>query len=118
MPPDSQWVRVETLDSLPESSSLGIDVGGDAVALYRAQDGSVYASSDICTHEFARLSDGWLNGCIAICPLHGGEFDLRNGKPVGGPVSVVLPVYETRLVGRDVWLRVDPSTGKPMVKAP
>jgi len=43
---------------------MGVEVAGEEIALYWVDD-AVYATHDVCTHAFARLSEGFLEGeCI------------------------------------------------------
>ena len=44
------------------------------------KDGAPYALDDKCTHEGGSLSEGYLDGCEVICPLHAAAFDIRTGK--------------------------------------
>jgi nitrite reductase/ring-hydroxylating ferredoxin subunit len=50
-----------------------IEIKGCKIALYRCR-GEFFATSDICTHAFALLSDGWLDGHEIECPLHGARL--------------------------------------------
>ena len=49
------------------------------LALYHVGD-AWFCTDNICTHAFALLTDGWLEGHVIECPLHGGQFDIRTGK--------------------------------------
>jgi nitrite reductase/ring-hydroxylating ferredoxin subunit len=60
-------------------------------------DGKVYATSDICSHALAYLSDGFLDGCVVECPLHAAQFDVTTGKAVAGPANGDLETYEVTL---------------------
>ena len=44
------------------------------------KDGTAYALDDKCTHEGGSLSEGYVDGCEVICPLHAAAFDIRTGK--------------------------------------
>ncbi len=41
-----------------------------------------YATDNHCPHRGGRLSQGKLEGTIVTCPLHGSQFDLRDGQVV------------------------------------
>jgi nitrite reductase/ring-hydroxylating ferredoxin subunit len=43
------------------------------------------------------LSDGWLDGDIIECPLHGGQFNVRTGQALGDPVTCDLRRFPTRV---------------------
>jgi 3-phenylpropionate/trans-cinnamate dioxygenase ferredoxin subunit len=41
-----------------------------------------YVVDNRCPHMGGRLSQGKLEGTVVTCPLHGSQFDLKNGKVV------------------------------------
>ncbi|MFM0565580.1 non-heme iron oxygenase ferredoxin subunit [Paraburkholderia sediminicola] len=57
-------------------------------------EGKVYATSDICSHALAYLSDGYLEGCVVECPLHGAQFDVTTGKALSPPADGDIETYE------------------------
>jgi 3-phenylpropionate/trans-cinnamate dioxygenase ferredoxin subunit len=59
----------------------GVKVNGKDI-LIALVDGKYYAAAGHCPHMKAYLAKGKLNGTIVSCPLHGSQFDLKNGKPV------------------------------------
>ncbi len=42
-------------------------------------DDHLYAMDNICSHSGGSLADGYLEGTIVICPLHGWEYDVTSG---------------------------------------
>ncbi|QYY33041.1 MULTISPECIES: non-heme iron oxygenase ferredoxin subunit [Cupriavidus] len=56
-------------------------------------DGKVYATSDVCSHALAYLSDGWLEGSVVECPLHGAQFDVVTGKALSAPANGDIETY-------------------------
>ena len=74
------WVRAASRSDVTEGEVLGIEVAGHLIALYDV-DGAIFATDNICTHAYARLSDGWLDGeaideCLACADVPGIE-DVR-----------------------------------------
>ena len=69
---------------------------GRSIVLCRTKDGW-YALDDVCTHAYAKMSEGRLRGFRLICPLHGASFDCRTGavlafvsaRPVDGGTGAV-----------------------------
>jgi naphthalene 1,2-dioxygenase ferredoxin component len=103
---ESNWVRVASVQEVDEAGSLlGRSVNGLAVALYGFES-SYYATLDQCTHGQARLSDGYLEGCLIECPLHQGLFDIRNGEVRGPPCTKPLPSFAVRREGNDLFVDV------------
>ena len=68
-----KWVAVAARGDLAEGAMIGIELGEKQLALYNV-DGEFYATDNLCTHAYAMLTDGFLDGDIIECPLHGGAF--------------------------------------------
>ena len=88
----ADWVDACDAAELGEGEALGVQLRGEAIALYRV-DGVVYASEDRCSHGLASLSEGMLDGAIIECPLHFGCFDVRTGAPTAAPCSVPVRIF-------------------------
>jgi naphthalene 1,2-dioxygenase system ferredoxin subunit len=105
MSDDQGWVTVASRTTLAEGEVAGVSVGDQHIALYMIE-GEVYATGNICTHAFALLSDGWVDGDAIECPLHAGRFDIKTGKALGPPVTEDVPVFPVRIVGDDIQIRL------------
>jgi nitrite reductase/ring-hydroxylating ferredoxin subunit len=66
------------LKDLPDRQPTLATIGRQEVFLYRKGD-EVFAIGNECPHQGGMLCDGWVEGEIVTCPLHGWEFDLRTG---------------------------------------
>lgn len=106
------WTRAASLNDIPEGEMLALNLDGTKVALYRLDSGEVYATANVCTHEYALLTDGWLEGCEVECPLHSGRFDVRNGKALCEPLKRDVRTYPVRIDGDDIYLDFSES-GQP-----
>lgn len=77
--------KVMDLASLPLLTPVLVTVDGTDVFLYRRSaegsgpNGEILAIGNECPHQGGNLCDGWIDGDIVTCPLHGWEFDLRTG---------------------------------------
>lgn len=96
---------------VPAGSALRVELEGPSgpveVAVVRADDGSLHAVSDICSHGAVSLSDGEVEGCTLECWLHGSKFDLRTGEPLSPPAVRAVPVYPLTVDGERVLVDVD-----------
>lgn len=108
---DTRWVDVARLDGVPPGGVVGCTVRGREIALCRLEDGTVHAIGNVCTHEHARLSDGWLIDAVLACPFHGGQFDVRTGAGLCGPVERPVPVYPVTLHEGLVRVLLPPDAG-------
>jgi naphthalene 1,2-dioxygenase ferredoxin component len=105
MAQEEQWVTVAARSALAEGEMMGVTVSGKEIALYNVAD-TIYATENICTHAFARLSDGLLMGEEIECPLHAGRFDVRTGKGLGPPVPCDLKTYRVRVIGDEIQVAI------------
>lgn len=100
------WHAVADADSIGEDEAIGVMAGGVPVALCRS-GGALHAVHNVCTHEYALLSDGYVEeGCIE-CPLHQGRFDLATGEAMCAPVTEPVRVYPVRIEGGKVLVELD-----------
>ena len=100
------WIDAMAADALPADDVVGVEVAGRDIAIYTVGD-AVYATDNLCTHGHARLCDGFLDGHLIECPLHQGQFDVRDGQPACAPVTEALRSYPVKIEGQRVWLRLD-----------
>ncbi len=68
------------------------ETGLEPFALFNVE-GGLYLTEDTCTHAFASLSQGEIEGHIVYCPLHGGAFDLTTGQPCELPCTLPIKRY-------------------------
>lgn len=97
------WVRVASVADVDDEEVLQVKVGDRLLAIYNL-GGRFHATSDVCTHEYACLSDGFVVDGKIECPLHQGLFDILTGKAQGAPVEEDLEVFETRVEGDDIFV--------------
>jgi len=84
-------VRAMDLTALPPLTPTLVTVDGTDVFLYRRGE-EIFAIGNECPHQGGNLCDGWVEGEIVTCPLHGWEFDLRTGVCMTVPGERV-PAY-------------------------
>jgi naphthalene 1,2-dioxygenase ferredoxin component len=101
----SSWVKVAAASAIAEGEALGVEVQGRHIALYNV-DGRFFATDNVCTHAFALLSDGYLDGNEIECPIHAGRFNVCTGKAMGAPVTTDLKIYPVRLEGDDLMVEI------------
>ncbi len=100
------WVRVAAASEVAEGRVIGVRVGDREVAVYHLAGGEYRATDNICTHEYAQLSEGWLEGDVIECPLHAGQFNVRTGKGLCAPIDKDLAVFEVRVAGADLEVKL------------
>ncbi|TAK81627.1 MAG: non-heme iron oxygenase ferredoxin subunit [Betaproteobacteria bacterium] len=99
------WHEVAGADALRDGEAIGVTVDGHPIALCRS-GGELHALHNMCTHQFALLSDGYVeDGCIE-CPLHQGRFDLRTGAPLCAPVTEPVRIYAVKTEDGKVYVEL------------
>lgn len=100
----TDWVRVAAVDDIKPGDVIQVEVDEEPVVV--ANTGSEFlATTDICSHEYVLLHDGWLEGETIECPQHGSKFDMRTGEVLNPPATQPIPVYEVKVDGQDVYVR-------------
>ena len=95
------WVKAADRGALGAGEVIGVIVNGQEIALYE-MDGAIYATDDICTHAYAKLSDGWMERGEIECPLHAGRFDIRTGKATAPPCIDDVKTYPVRVESDEI----------------
>lgn len=98
--------KVATVDQIVEGEAKQVKIGKTLIALCRVK-GTIYAINDICTHEWACMSDGFVEGEEIECPIHMARFHIPTGKALCDPATEDLKTYKVEIQGNDVFLRAD-----------
>lgn len=101
-----EWLKVATKSEIAEGAVLGIKVGEREIALYHLPGEEFRATDNVCSHEYALLSEGWVeDGCIE-CPLHAAQFDIRTGAALCAPADAAIDVFELKVEGDDLLIKL------------
>ncbi len=97
----ANWIKIAQVGQVDEDESLAIEVDGRQLALHHTE-GEYFVTDNVCTHQYALLSDGYIeDGCVE-CPLHQAQFDLRTGKAMCAPATVDIQTYQVKTEGEDI----------------
>lgn len=102
----SNWIDAAAVGAVPSGDVIGIEVAGRDIALYEVA-GEIFATSNVCTHGHARMSDGFLQGREIECPLHQGRFDVCTGKAMCAPLTDDIPTYPVRIEQGRIFIALD-----------
>lgn len=100
----SNWIDVATLESFPPGTCKVVPIDGMPIAVFNV-DGRFYAIDNICTHEYAELSDGQLEGEEIVCPMHGARFSVITGMVTSPPAYEDLRIFPVQVA--DGMVQVD-----------
>jgi 3-phenylpropionate/trans-cinnamate dioxygenase ferredoxin component len=100
-------VRVCSVGDVEPGSARRFDVEGHRLSIVRIGD-DFYVIGDECSHEDYSLSEGfvWEDECEIECPKHGSMFSLKTGEAMSLPATEPVPVYDVRVDGVDVIVRL------------
>jgi nitrite reductase/ring-hydroxylating ferredoxin subunit len=103
------WHYLMTAADLPEGEPVRQLLGEVPVVVSRTGR-EVHALADRCSHMSGSLSEsGLIDGCLT-CPWHGSIFRVSDGSVARGPATAPQPVFETRVVGGAIQVRL-PGAG-------
>ncbi len=97
----THWVRVAAASKIREGEPVSARLNDIDIGLYRVGE-RIYALDDTCPHEFALLTDGFVEGSVIECPLHQARFEITTGALLDGPATCGVRAYEVKLEGDDV----------------
>ncbi|TKK91455.1 non-heme iron oxygenase ferredoxin subunit [Herbidospora galbida] len=97
-------IKVCAVADLSVDQGLRVTSVSPPLAIFLTSDGTVHVLDDMCTHQNAALTDGWVDDCIVECPLHMSRFDLRTGEVDASPALLPVRVHRAEIVDGEVWV--------------
>ena len=103
---DGDFESVAPLDDFLESVPLSLQLStGQQVCLVRV-NGEVFCISEECPHGEFPMSDGaMVEDYIIECPMHGSQYDVRDGSVVDEPGEDPIQTFEVKVLDNRVWVR-------------
>lgn len=98
---DSDFVKVADVGEISPGDMMPVKVGDTEILIVNV-DGTIHACDDICSHSYAALSEGDLDGNEVQCPLHGAIFNVATGQVITPPATQNLRTFEVRIEGSDI----------------
>ncbi len=102
---NSSWIFVCNESEIEMDDLRRFDHKKNTFCIYKIKDG-IYATDGLCTHEEVHLIDGLVMHGEIECPMHQGIFDIKSGKAVSEPACVDLKIYETKVEGGKVYIKL------------
>jgi len=99
---DDSWHRAADVNEIETDEALPVDIGDIEISLCKIED-SVYALNNICTHEYACMSDGFIDGDAIECPLHQAKYHIPTCKvlsPLADQYKLSMESYWFKLKSR------------------
>lgn len=95
------YITLGKLDEFRSGVMRSFKIDGQQIAIARVGE-RFYAFSNICTHRYEYMTEGFIQGNEVVCAVHEAEFDMTTGEAVGGPAIDPLPVFPVRVVGNEL----------------
>ncbi len=101
------WVQLKRVapDEIEDGTIRRIEVFGNRMALARVGE-ELFALQGKCPHGPGQLGDGTLDGHLVTCPVHGLEFDVRDGVCVSDS-EMISTTVDVKTKGERVFVKVD-----------
>ena len=77
----AKFTEVSKTGMLKDGTMQSVSTAGREILIARVGD-KYYAADNRCPHMGGKLSRGKLEKTVVTCPLHGSQFDLRNGEVI------------------------------------
>ena len=102
---EENWHRVAAKGDVAPEEPIRVQVGEEDIAIYNV-DGGFYATSNICTHAYASMVDGFQEGDEIECPLHEGRFNIKTGEVIQDPPCEKLSTYEIKIEEEKIYISI------------
>jgi nitrite reductase/ring-hydroxylating ferredoxin subunit len=103
---DECWHFAANAGDVKDDVPTLVTVGDLQIALCRLGD-EFFAIDNICTHEFACLTDGFIEDDEVECPLHQARFQIRTGKAMSAPATEDLRTYSVIRMEDGIFVNVE-----------
>lgn len=80
---EGTWIDVGLVAEIPKAGARVVGSRIGDIAIFRAQDGHVFALRDRCPHKGGPISQGIVHGHSVTCPLHNWVLSLVDGQAEG-----------------------------------
>ncbi len=93
------YVEVMKAGDLQDGQMKSVKAGGRDILVAKV-GGKFYAAEGKCPHMGGNLAHGKLKGTVLTCPLHGSQFELKDGSVVRWTKWPGIVVAVTKLIRR------------------
>jgi nitrite reductase/ring-hydroxylating ferredoxin subunit len=102
----TDFIEVARVSEIPEGE---MKIVFNGLAVVACAEGEFHAFGNVCPHAAGPIGEGFLDGCIVECPWHAGRWDVRTGKALTLLATADIPLFEVRIVGDAIEIRLSPA---------
>jgi phenylpropionate dioxygenase-like ring-hydroxylating dioxygenase large terminal subunit len=114
------WYPILPAERLADGPK-GFRLLGEDIVLWRDAARVAHAAQDRCCHRTSKLSPGWVDGDLIVCPYHGWAYDgtgackrIPQAKDQTRAIKFSIPAYRTEERYGYVWVALEePLFGVP-----
>jgi nitrite reductase/ring-hydroxylating ferredoxin subunit len=99
------WRPVAKVSEVQAGNPKQVVLDGVVIGLYRIRE-QFFAMADVCPHQFAYLSEGYVEDEVVECPLHQATFHVPSGKVLSGPTKTDVQTFPAKVVEDQIFLGV------------
>lgn len=112
-PHDLHWHRVGKIADIAPDRPKSVKFDDELyVGIYDVR-GHYYAIGDVCPHQFALLTDGYIEDEEYVeCPLHQARFHIPTGRTMGPPADEDVATYPVERVGDELYVGLPRKSGE------
>lgn len=108
----SNWIEVGTVADIPKQGARVVKTEDGDIAVFKTDQGEVFALQDKCPHKGGPLSQGIVHGKRIACPLHDWKISLDTGIAVA-PDEGCAASFPIKIEGDKLFLSLTPNEGCP-----
>ncbi|MDB5481650.1 MAG: putative Rieske-type ferredoxin [Caulobacteraceae bacterium] len=113
--PPTDFTKVAKVAEVPEGAMRIVFEG---LAVIARVEGQLHAFGNACPHAGGALGEGLLKGCVVKCPWHAGRWDVTTGKALTLLETAAIPIFDVRVVGDDIEIRLEDGVVAAPASAP
>lgn len=96
--------EVAAVSEIAKGEGKTIEKNGKILAVFNV-DGNFYAIDNTCLHRGGPLGEGYLDGSIVTCPLHGWQYDVCSGECQTMP-NMHVTSYKTKVENGKIFVEL------------
>ena len=100
-----KWVEAGKESEFADTDRKQVLLDGKDILILKIED-RYHAIHNVCSHAFALMVGGLVEGHEIECPLHGARFDVRTGMNLTPPAVRPLAVFDTRVENGTIFVRI------------
>lgn len=98
-------IKVAKKSEIVQGTLKKVMVGREPVALYNV-GGQIYATTNICTHEFCEIDENYMmHGEDVECTCHGSQFNVKTGANTVPPAAEPLKTYKLIVENDEIFIK-------------